>query len=82
MPSLWEGFGLAAVEALTLGLPVVCSGAGGLCDIVNDSCGKICKTLDEYVSELVAMPTPTRRGGQALMPYDVMRSITKRTASG
>lgn len=55
MPSLWEGFGLAAVEALTLGLPVICSGAGGLSDIVNDLCGKICKTLDEYVSELVAM---------------------------
>ena len=55
MPSLWEGFGLAAVEALTLGLPVICSGAGGLSDIVNDSCGKICKTAEEYVAEVVAM---------------------------
>lgn len=55
MPSLWEGFGLASVEALTLGLPVICSGAGGLSDIVNDSCGKICKDLDEYVAEVIAM---------------------------
>ena len=42
MPSKWEGFGLVAAEALALGKPVICSGAGGLDDIVNDSCGKKC----------------------------------------
>lgn len=41
MPSEWEGFGLVALEAMTLGVPVVCSGVGGLKEIVNDSCGKI-----------------------------------------
>lgn len=30
MPSDWEGFGLAAVEALTLGKPVVAASVGGL----------------------------------------------------
>lgn len=52
MPSEWEGFGLAAVEALTLGVPVVCSGAGGLKNIINDDCGKICHTKEEYVEEI------------------------------
>ena len=35
MPSKWEGFGLAAVEAMALGIPVVCSGVGGLPLIVE-----------------------------------------------
>ncbi len=37
MPSLWEGFGLAAIEALALGKPVFAAPVGGLVDIVNDS---------------------------------------------
>lgn len=53
MPSAWEGFGLAALEGLALGKPVVCSGAGGLKDIVNDSCGKLCQlAVDAYIDEL------------------------------
>lgn len=41
MPSLWEGFGLVALEAMTLGKPVIASKVGGLQDIVNDTCGKV-----------------------------------------
>lgn len=52
MPSAWEGFGLAAVEAMALGMPVVCSGVGGLPLIVEEKCGKICKNCDEYVEEV------------------------------
>lgn len=55
MPSKWEGFGLAAAEALSLGLPVVCSGVGGLPGIVNDSCGKICSLKDQYVDEIICL---------------------------
>lgn len=51
MPSRWEGFGLAAVEALALGVPVVCSDVGGLSGIVNDECGKVCKSDDEMLEE-------------------------------
>lgn len=50
MPSSWEGFGLAAVEGLLLGKPVLCSGAGGLKDIVDESCGAICTTEVEYAA--------------------------------
>lgn len=53
MPSSWEGFGLAAVEGITLGLPVVASPVGGLVDIVNDECGKLCETDQEFVDEIV-----------------------------
>lgn len=53
IPSLWEGFGMSAIEALVLGKPVVASSAGGLSKIVNDSCGKICYLKKEYVEEIM-----------------------------
>lgn len=56
MPSLWEGFGLAAAEALCFGIPVVCSGAGGLSDLIDEHCGMICgENLDRYVDEIIKL---------------------------
>lgn len=55
MPSAWEGYGLAAVEALALGLPVICSNAGGLPEIVDESCGKICTEKEEYGNRIVEL---------------------------
>lgn len=55
MPSKWEGYGLSAVEALSLGTPVICSRAGGLPGIVNNCCGKICDEKNEYIEEIVAL---------------------------
>jgi len=52
MPSAWEGFGLAAIEAMTLGKPVVCSPVGGLTDIVDDTCGKLCDGKEEFLKEI------------------------------
>ena len=36
MPSRWEGFGLAAAEAMAAGLPVIAAGAAGLRELVVD----------------------------------------------
>lgn len=53
MPSAWEGFGLAAVEGMCLEKTVICSGVGGLADIVDDSCGVKCNTLEEYSRAII-----------------------------
>ncbi len=42
IPSKFEGFGMAAVEAMAFGRPVLASKVGGLSKTVDDSCGKIC----------------------------------------
>lgn len=52
MPSGYEGFGLAAVESLSLGKPVVCSGVGGLKNVVTSECGLICTEIADYVNEI------------------------------
>lgn len=56
MPSQWsligskESFGLAAVEALMSGTPVICSGEGGLSEIVTPDVGACCTgNFGEYV---------------------------------
>lgn len=52
MPSDWEGFGLVAVEAMLLETPIVCSGAGGLADIVDNDCGRVCHSIADYAKEV------------------------------
>ncbi len=48
MPSKWEGYGLAAAEALSIGKPVICSDVGGLPKIIDKSCGRVCCNFEEY----------------------------------
>lgn len=55
MPSIWEGYGLAAVEGLALGLPVVSTSAGGLKNIVNDNCGQLCNDDGDFVEEVTKL---------------------------
>lgn len=46
MPSLWEGFGLVALEGMCFGKPVLARRVGGLKDIVNDDCGRVCESYE------------------------------------
>lgn len=57
MTSNWEGFGLAAVEGLSLGKPVVAKNVGGLKKIVNNSCGALCETKEQFVMSLEQLLT-------------------------
>ncbi len=53
--SLWEGFGLAAAEAMVLGVPVVASAVGGLTELVDDSCGMLCETDEAFEGEILRL---------------------------
>lgn len=57
MPSLWEGYGLAAVEALACGKPVYASPVGGLPSIVNNECGMLCENETDFINEIVSCLT-------------------------
>lgn len=46
--SAWEGFGLSAFEALSLGVPAVVSNVGGLPGIVDNTCGALCVTDQDF----------------------------------
>jgi glycosyltransferase involved in cell wall biosynthesis len=47
VPSRWESFGVVAVEALAMGVPVIASNTGGLSDIVGDEFGWLVEPGDE-----------------------------------
>lgn len=57
MTSVFEGFGLVAVESMILGTPVLCTPVGGLLDIVDDSCGHLCNDDEEFVETILKMIT-------------------------
>lgn len=52
MPSKWEGYGLVAAEALVFEKPVIASPVGGIPGIVNEPCGSLCKSKEEFVDVL------------------------------
>lgn len=51
MPSVWEGYGLAAVEALLLGTPVLASPAGGLAGILQRVPWALCANEREFAQK-------------------------------
>lgn len=57
MPSVWEGFGLTAVEALALGKPVFSTPVGGLIEIVNETCGGFCESAEQFVDKIYELLT-------------------------
>lgn len=68
MPSLWEGFGLVALEAMFLEVPVIARPAGGLKRIIEESRGGIlCFSIEEFTekaAELLRDPLARAEIGQ------------------
>lgn len=55
IPSVYEGFGLVAVEAMILETLVLCSGNGGLNDIVTKKTGYKCNDVNSYVENITRL---------------------------
>ena len=53
--SKWEGFGLAAIEGLALGIPVIARNAGGLKEIITENCGNLFENKIEAVKYIEKM---------------------------
>lgn len=53
MPSIYEGFGITAIESLILNKIVLNSGVGGLKEIFKDNSEFICSNEGEYVKKII-----------------------------
>ena len=53
-PSLRDSGGLAVLEALAHGLPVVCADLGGPSVVVNERCGRVVPALERSCEDLVS----------------------------
>jgi alpha-1,3-rhamnosyl/mannosyltransferase len=70
LPSLEEGFGMPALEAMSLGIPVIASARGGLPELVGDAGllidpldeGSIAAALDQVLSHDAVAATMAHRG--------------------
>ena len=53
MPSIFEGFGLVAIESMVVGTPVLNSGVGGLATIFENDSYFICDDIEEYAQKAI-----------------------------
>lgn len=65
IPSRWEGFGLAAVEGMSTGLPVLASAIPGLSEVVGEGEGRMlvqdCASPDAWISAIKTMNSRVAR---------------------
>lgn len=84
-PSRWEGFGIATLEAMAAGVPVVVSRVAGLKDVVGDA-GLLFEPgneweLAEKISALLASQETRReyavRGQVRAMQFDIKQTVDR-----
>lgn len=85
MPSLWEGFCNAAVEAMAAGLPIVCSDISTLREVVGDTAlyadPKDPSDMARAMTELLVMDSSTRnQWGEKARERATERFTIERTA--
>jgi len=89
VPSLYEGFGLAAAEAMALGAAVVASDAGGLPELINDGVtGRLARagSADDLAAAITSVlldkPLAVQVGASArayVADYLAPRSVARQT---
>jgi glycosyltransferase involved in cell wall biosynthesis len=75
-PSLHDSGGMAVLEALSNGLPVVCFDLGGPGVIVNDTCGRVIKTKGKNEAQVI------QELAEALIDLAVDRDLRKKCSEG
>ena len=73
LPSAYESFGLAALEAMAAGVPVVASNAGGLSEIIVPG-------VTGYMSNVKDIDSMTQQSLDILRNDDVLKVFKKRAA--
>ena len=73
LPSEYESFGLAALEAMAAGVPVVASNAGGLSEIIIPG-------ATGYMSNVKDLESMTQQSLEILRNDDVLKAFKKRAA--